>query len=70
MTKQRSHGDTLFICNECGASHTAKTRDTGVAWHQARNEGWRMERHAGAWLHFCGWICRNAYLKEREKCQS
>lgn len=66
MSVDRQYGRVIFICDDCGESYEASSRDFTEAWAEAKDEGWTVTHaHRDApWVHWCHQPCEPSHEQE------
>ena len=55
---ERQYGRIIFVCDDCGETYEASSRDFTEAWAEARDdEGWSVTKDGETWLHWCHQPC-------------
>lgn len=54
---ERQYGRIIFVCDDCGETHEASSREFNEAWAEARDEGWSATKDGEKWVHWCHQPC-------------
>jgi hypothetical protein len=57
MSIERQYGRIIFVCDDCGNTFEASSRDFEGAWHEAKEEGWTVTQKGKDWVHWCHQPC-------------
>lgn len=54
---ERQYGRIIFVCDDCGETFEATSRNFDEAWGEAKEEGWTVTKHGDVWVHWCHQPC-------------
>lgn len=54
---ERQYGRIIFVCDDCGETFEATSRDFTEAWSETKGEGWITTKQGDVWIHWCRQPC-------------
>lgn len=62
MSHAREKYGVVFTCDQCGDTHSDDEKNFTLALDQAKEAGWLPVNIGGIWHHFCGRVCKRAFM--------
>lgn len=51
--KDHNEGEIVFGCDNCTETYDTEDTDFPTALRRVKNEGWKVKKESGDWVHYC-----------------